>query len=226
MSITLWHFPLQGPADGALALLTEAERLAVRRFDRAELAVAFARRRAARRVLLACALDRDAAEVVIVEKGKPAIPDKPVSFSASHSGGTGILAIAGTQVGADVEYDRPVRAQALARGLLAPDERGSFAVLDDQAAQNALFRLWCGKEAVMKGVGEGLHLGRLPLIALPVAPGGSWHEAVLRGRMAEHGRWFVAWPHLGPGLTVAVAAPAPVALTVRDARPELARYGL
>ena len=86
------------------------------------------------------------------ERGRPWSPG--VSFSVSHSGSLGLIAIAeGEQrIGVDVEQFRGRRdVRALADRFFHPDE--AAAIGDDRAA---FFRCWTRKEAVVKALGLGL----------------------------------------------------------------------
>lgn len=77
-------------------------------------------------------------------------------FSLSHSRGQGLLAISQAPVGVDIEAlpDAPM-AQRLA-ALMHPHEQARI-LSAPEAAQPTLFtRLWCRKEAYLKGVGIGL----------------------------------------------------------------------
>lgn len=224
-SVTLWRFPLDGPEAAALALLTPAERAAHRRIATPRLAAAFAHRRAARRVLLAEATGCHPRDIRIVGEGRPRLAGGGPEFSASHSDGLGILAIAPCAVGADVERYRPLAAR-LADRLLSPGERLDWAHLPAPGRQAELIRLWCGKEAWLKATGLGLDLGALGLIELPVAPTVGWVPVKLTGRLARAEPWHVCWPAVEPGWGLALAACRPLPVEVRDAAPLLARHGL
>lgn len=224
--IDLWHFSLDGPAEPALAFLDGPERSRFRRFATARLAAAFALRRAARRILLADRTGIEPAAIEIVEDGRPRLAGGGPAFSASHSDSLGTLAIAPCPVGTDVERQRDIAGAALADRVLSAEERRHFTLLADDARRDALFRLWCGKEALLKAIGVGLDLQALPQLTLPVEPVAGWSVARLSGGMARHGAWQVCWPDLGPGWTAAVVATTPLAVRVRDARPVLARHGL
>ena len=77
-------------------------------------------------------------------------------FSLSHSGSHGLLAISQAPVGVDIEaLPDPTMAQRLS-ALMHPHEQARI-LSAPEAAQPTLFtRLWCRKEAYLKGVGVGL----------------------------------------------------------------------
>lgn len=91
-------------------------------------------------------------EVHVDDRGRPWL--EGVSFSVSHSGSLGLIAIAeGVRpVGVDVERIRSdTDFRALAARFLHPDE--AAAIGDDR---DAFFRCWTRKEAVVKALGLGL----------------------------------------------------------------------
>ena len=86
------------------------------------------------------------------ERGRPWLPG--VSFSVSHSGSLGLIAIAEGErrIGVDVERLRlDTDFRALAERFFHPEE--AAAIGDDRAA---FFRCWTRKEAVVKALGLGL----------------------------------------------------------------------
>jgi 4'-phosphopantetheinyl transferase len=80
-------------------------------------------------------------------------------FSLSHSGNQGLLAISPAPVGVDIEaLPAPDMAQRLS-ALMHPHEQARI-LSAPEAAQPTLFtRLWCRKEAYLKGVGIGFAHG-------------------------------------------------------------------
>lgn len=77
--------------------------------------------------------------------GKPYFPERPdICFSLSHTRGYVLCAIAGTGVGADVQFISPKDAPFAAR-LMSERERADF----------TLHELWCLREAAYKLTGRG-----------------------------------------------------------------------
>ncbi len=232
--IDLWQFALDGgtgAVTAALEVLDPGERAQFRQYANSRLAAAFAIRRAARRIILARYLGAGPSEVPIRDAaaGKPGLPGPPdLHFNASHSADRGILAVASRfPVGADVERLRPVDAKALGARILSPSERLEFDTAEPDARDAGMFRVWTGKEALVKGIGVGLDLRDLPLISLPVAPAPAvWRAAEFGGRMKVHGRWYVYSLALSEGYFTSLAAPVEAAVTVMDARGLLAAHGL
>jgi 4'-phosphopantetheinyl transferase len=99
--------------------------------------------------------------------GKPELRGAPVRFNVSHAGDLALIALAGVEVGVDVErLDRASRAVERAltdgeRAVLAPDDRHAH-----------LLRVWCRKEALAKAMGTGL--GWAPERFDTSAPAGYW----------------------------------------------------
>jgi 4'-phosphopantetheinyl transferase len=233
--IDLWQFPLDGgPAavNAALAFLDPGERARFRQFAWAELAGAFAIRRAARRIILARYLGVDPSDVKTCDaaSGKPVLSGKSAGlhFSASHSKDRGILAVTPRfPIGADVERRRPIDTRALAGRVLSPLERIELDGAEPEDRGAGIFCAWTAKEALVKGIGVGLDLSDLPLISLPIAAlPNVWKPVQLDGRLKDHGRWHVYSPAPSENYFVSLAAPAEAAVTIIDARGILAGQGI
>ncbi|MCV2489690.1 4'-phosphopantetheinyl transferase superfamily protein [Geodermatophilus sp. YIM 151500] len=123
-----------------------------------------------RRVLLRAAL-REAAgrllgvappDVPLVEvAGRPVLADggRDLGISCSAGGRVGLVAITeDTPVGVDVEPHREEDfASVLDEGWLAPAEADRLVTLPPALRVEAITRCWTQKEAVLKGLGLGLH---------------------------------------------------------------------
>ena len=170
----VWWARRQDAAGGHIALLDDTER---RRW-------ANYRRDADReRFLAGCAL----AKIVIAEctgqrpddvsfdrtcrqcgkpHGKPTIKGGRLELSVAHSGDLVAVAVATAPVGVDVEQlegrarrpggDDP---DALARLVLADDERAALAAVPPPGRARAFLVAWTRKEAVTKAAGDGLRAG-------------------------------------------------------------------
>jgi 4'-phosphopantetheinyl transferase len=126
--------------------------------------------RAATRIVLGDALDMDPARVPISRRcahcghathGRPTVSGTAaISFSLSHSGAFGLLAVAagGVRVGVDVEEVRPRRhLDALAARVLNDEEHAAWLAIDDPDDRlRAFLRAWTRKEAYVKALGTGL----------------------------------------------------------------------
>lgn len=93
-------------------------------------------------------------------RGKPLLAvrpgDKMLYFNVSHSQDLSLYAIAQQSVGIDLEHLRPIDAESLARRCFLPREHRWLTNQPIEQRQDAFFRLWTAKEAVLKATGEGL----------------------------------------------------------------------
>jgi 4'-phosphopantetheinyl transferase len=233
--IDLWQLPLDGGSEAvnaALRVLCTDERAHFRQFGNSRLAWVFAIRRAYRRVILARYLEIEPLEVRVHDtlSGKPEFPDPLTNlhFSASHSNGRGILSVSKQfQIGADIEHLRPIDTNTLAARILSPSERWEFDSVEPDARNSCMFRVWTGKEALIKGIGVGLDLHDLPLIDLPMAPApGGWNPAGFAGRMRRHGQWHVYSMAPLNGYYISIAAPSEAAVTVINTQGLVAEWGI
>ena len=202
----VWLLPLdREPAEEALDALSRDERWRAGRFR-------FPRDRR-RYVAAHLALRRTLASYVGVdpgtlrfergEWGKPRLAGgNGPQFSLSHSGDLAIVAITGSlTVGADLERLRPMPGCVdLARAYFAPAELEALTGVDEPARENAFWRLWTRKEALVKGAGLGLQLP-LDTFEVPLEPDDA--EVVLPGS----GAWGVRTVALPTGHVASVATP-------------------
>ncbi len=86
--------------------------------------------------------------------GKPYIAGA-LCFSVSHSDDIALLAVSGSQIGADIEKRRHVNISALAKRAFHPEEQESLAAAADR--ERAFFRIWTMKESLKKMTGEGIY---------------------------------------------------------------------
>jgi 4'-phosphopantetheinyl transferase len=131
-------------------LLSEDEReRAARLADRERWVVA----RAALRTVLARELAIAPAELrfALGPHGKPELPGAALRFNLSHSGDRAVIAVAGVEVGVDVE--RTARRSRAVERTLTEGERAALTGPDRHVE---LLRIWCRKEALAKALGGGL----------------------------------------------------------------------
>jgi len=85
--------------------------------------------------------------------GKPYLPDGP-GFNLSHSGNKVVLLVGEQAVGVDVEYMTPFSWTVAKKVFTAAEQTW----LRQHAQDDSFFRLWTGKEAIMKALGLGFQL--------------------------------------------------------------------
>ena len=172
--------------------LAGEERERARRFLVARPRREFALCRAALRVLLCRRLGcaNRVLTFVAAEHGKPFAlvqgARAAVSFSVSHSGAHGLIAVGGGGcVGVDVE-ERTGRhdVDGVLRTAFAAEEQAELAAASGPQKLQLFFRLWTMKEALIKALGTGLALDTSSF-ALP--------EAVCRGTQRTA---LFRFPHL------------------------------
>jgi 4'-phosphopantetheinyl transferase len=169
--------------------------------------------RAAARIVLARYVGLPAARLRFGRgtHGKPHLLDETdarLEFNLAHSGGLGILAVAGRAVGVDVErIDAGHSGDDVARRFFATDEVERLETLPARERVDAFFSCWTRKEAYLKARGDGL---ALPLESFSVAFGAGAAPALVRSALGrtELARWTLFdLPRL-PGYAGALAVEA------------------
>jgi phosphopantetheine--protein transferase-like protein len=174
-------------------------------------------RSALRRWLGAC-LGLEPAKVSLTanENGKPQLDSSitwgnldytpPLYFNLAHTEGKGLIAFALDPVGVDVELIRPVpHMEGLIQRYFSPCEYAQWQSSPVQDRLDIFFRLWTGKEAVIKAVGRSLV--SLRCFDLLLHEDGS--ATVVNAREPEfQGSWYIpSWKRDKYWVTVAVRAP-------------------
>ncbi|UZQ54909.1 4'-phosphopantetheinyl transferase superfamily protein [Trichothermofontia sichuanensis B231] len=92
--------------------------------------------------------------------GKPYVAGMPIAFNLSHAGQWAAIAVTtGMPVGIDIEAFRPIaNLVSLGRHVFSPAERAAFTAIPAADQLSAFFQLWTRKEALLKAIGQGLHL--------------------------------------------------------------------
>ena len=163
--------------------LCDAERAQADRFVFDKDRSAYTITRGILRSLLGQYLDAPPSALMIVTNrfGKPDVPPdqnrRGITFNVSHSGDFALLAFgAGVRLGVDIEEigEKPAVTD-LAAAVLSPRERAEFLALAAGDRPRAFFRVWTRKEALVKGIGEGLSIP-LETAEAAGAPGWSIHD--------------------------------------------------
>lgn len=137
-------------------------------------------------------------EIAYGEKGKPYFPDGPY-FSISHSGDYVILGVSELPIGVDIEKLGQYK-EKLVRHCCTSEE---ILWLDTQD-KSEFYRLWTGKESIMKALGMGLAMSPASFSVLPAEDG---------AHIVENRRWYLTWMML-PGYYLCCACAG-------EERPEL-----
>lgn len=105
-------------------------------------------------------------ELSIGPAGKPALPSEydGLQFNMSHSSDVTLVAVTRSgRVGLDVERIKPELAaeelRAIASRFFSADEQRALSVCAAAERHARFYQIWCRKEAVLKGTGEGLAHG-------------------------------------------------------------------
>jgi 4'-phosphopantetheinyl transferase len=128
----------------------------------------------------------------------PRTPD--VRFSVSRTLGVVVVAVAGVEVGVDVEHNEVERVERLIPFVLAPAERQQLTDAGPHRSARAFLRLWTAKEAYLKGIGLGLCADPTAVTFSEAASG--WRAVDDPGCTA---RWHVTEVHVGDDWVAALA---------------------
>jgi 4'-phosphopantetheinyl transferase len=204
----VWSVALDAQPAALGAVLSEDELLRAAAFKVEDGRRNFVATRGALRILLGkyLAIEPTALRFATTTNGKPRLdpPQKPL-FNVSHSGTAGLIAIAGTDVGIDIEQIKPRRdLDGLAKRVFTEREREAIA-----GEEAAFYRHWVAKEAFVKATGRGVTSVRSFEVLLD-APGGA--RLVHVGGDAEEARRWALTPLEAPaGYAAAVVTRGPSA---------------
>lgn len=174
----IWAVPFDGSTasrDALFAVLSDEERQRADEFRLERPRQQFVCTRGALRILLGHYLDVPPQGVLFSFEAiaKPRLAESHAGsnlrFNISHSGDLGLIAItSGCDVGIDVEYRRPVKnLEQLAERYFhsAEIEEITTTIINDR--NDAFFRCWTAKEAVLKAYGTGI-AGALDVFEVPL----------------------------------------------------------
>lgn len=218
--IHLWRFALDAePHDRAL--LSGDERARADRFLADVHRDRYVAGRARLRRVLGGLLDRDPSTLRFAygDAGKPRVEDAgALEFNLAHSGDGALLAVAhGRAVGVDLERIRPGRdVRAIAERFFADVETDALRRLAPDESERGFFRLWTRKEALLKGLGDGIGgMGGAGLREVVV--GADLAARVTVVDAPDGAVWTIADLEAGDGFAAALAVPgAPGAIVPRS----------
>ena len=130
--------------------------------------------------------DELAASLTIDSNGKPQLTDSSIHFNLSHSGNYVILGVSDHIIGVDIEVNAPY-SPSVARKCFTLEEQTwllSNPNNNIQPFSDAFFKLWTGKESIMKAIGQGFRLPPESFQVLPIT--NSFHKIL------NH-VWYMQW---------------------------------
>ena len=204
----VWLCPAAVARDGEREVLSDEERATADRRIFADDRSRYIASHASLRRVLSAYTSRPSSTLRFATRdgGKPYLPDHAMHFNMSHSGGVVAIAVAGEEVGVDVEsVERPVDARAIADRFFTPDEFRWLRAQAPSDGQRAFFRLWTLKEAVMKADGRGM---AIPLHTVEVDVRTLDMPAAVRCRV-DQAAWSAWELAAGDRLCLAVARRTP-----------------
>ena len=215
--VSLWLARIADERPGeCLDVLSESERGRAGSYVMPWVRDQFVVSRGVLRRVLGQALRTDATRVELVtrEDGKPVLADDSLGlhFNVAHSGGWVAVAVAGADVGVDLETDREVpNAADLVKRFFAPEEQRQYEALPHERKPAGFVRGWTCKEAVLKGVGAGMRAVDVCAVCLdPTLPP---RLITYRGRPPGE-RWGLGTWAPAEGMVAAVAVKGTIAVQV------------
>jgi 4'-phosphopantetheinyl transferase len=158
-AVNLWRFRLDPDAVDD-TLLSEDEKVRAQRLKVRAKAIAFAKGRSTLRHILSLPLGLSPEQVQFEysSHGKPFLKGRPLFFNVSHSGEWGLCAVCWHHdLGVDLErLDPDLDMMLLARKYFSAQEQKVLHTAASHRRRRTFFRLWTGKEAILKAQGLGL----------------------------------------------------------------------
>lgn len=190
------------------ATLTPDEVVRATRFAHAAPRRRFIAARGMLRVLLSRHVNLEPAQIRFTysPQGKPELSGsaarEDIRFNVSHSHERVVYVVGrGCRVGVDIEHVRPVaNVSAVAMRFFSPGENAALQMLPANSRLAAFFRCWTRKEALVKGLGEGIsdYLRRFDVSVAPDEP----------AKFLNVEGWTLEDLSVGAGVTAAVVVEA------------------
>ncbi len=123
-------------------------------------------------------------------QGKPCLVDYPgFFFNCSDSGDYAVLATDSHEIGVDLEVIRPRPYREILHRFFLPEEARSVLVADsEQERLHLFFKLWTGKESLLKQVGCGLGADMRRHLVVDGKPSGAVKGLELRSYLLREER--------------------------------------
>ncbi len=99
-------------------------------------------------------------EFSVGERGKPYLKENALNlqFNLSHSHDWVVYALTlQKEVGVDIEKMEPTFNEGVAKRFFSASEYTALMALPSSERMSAFYRIWAGKEAIIKALGEGLY---------------------------------------------------------------------
>ena len=164
-SVHLWQVfvpELVGQVSDFLLLLNPVELKRAERFRFAVHRERFIVARAMLRRILSLYINclPQAIQFVNGERGKPFLQTNPqhIQFNVSHSEDMAVYAITHQfEIGVDIEKIKDAFDDAVAKRFFSAEEYAALSKLNPTEKIKQCYRVWAGKEALVKALGEGLY---------------------------------------------------------------------
>ena len=106
-------------------------------------------------------------QFLYTQHGKPYLANSDLHFNVSHSDEMAVYAFTRqAQIGVDIEKVENIFKHDVAQRFFSNKEYELLTALDGFTQQRGFYRIWSRKEALIKAVGEGLHI---PLASFSVS---------------------------------------------------------
>lgn len=208
--VHVWAVPLHGDGDAFRALLSPAELERIERFRFADHRRRYQIGHGALRLVLAGYTNQSPERIEFVHgpRGKPYLAGAPPGqprgpfFNLSHSGKLAVIAVAGVELGVDLEKERHLESLTeIARRHFSETEFAALDALAGDERRRAFYRCWTRKEAYIKALGEGLSM---PLDAFDVSVGEEPRFLACRDGREDPVHWSIL--DVAPAVDFAAAA--------------------
>jgi 4'-phosphopantetheinyl transferase len=201
----LWHLKLNEDLyqKASITLLSAEEVKRAQRFRFEVHRKRFISARAGLRSILGLYLNISPKDVQILQtpEGKPFIENSELQFNLSHSHELALYAVTfGTRVGVDIEKMKTTYNEAVAKRFFSSEEYDLFSKLPEEQKRIDFYKIWTGKEAIVKALGEGLGF---PLSSFSIPFQTLNKEVLIKTQTME--TWYLENMDLFPGYQAAYA---------------------
>lgn len=134
-------------------------------------------------------------ELSVDEYGKPCLYGKGgVHFNVSHAGAYVVCAVAGREVGVDIEEIKAGDCRGVARLVFSPSDYASWEARPAEEKLDHFYRLWTLRESFSKAVGLGFSLDASEVVFSHVDGGRDIYKATF-SRETKNEVWYCRHYH-------------------------------